>query len=68
MLKLTDADRKLSIETYAKAVEKIKQKLWAEAIPFLREVKSPDELKQNAEQKIILIEKLIGGSSESVGN
>ncbi len=68
LLKLTDVDRKVSIESYAKAVEKIKQKLWVEAIPFLREVKSPDELKQNADQKIILIQKLIGGSAESMGN
>ncbi len=60
LLKLTDPDRKISIENYNKAVEKIQAKAWGEAIIFLNGVKSPQELKQDTDQKINLIKKLTG--------
>ncbi len=61
LFKLTDPDRKSSLENYNQALEKIKIKSWAEAVAFLQVVKSPAELKQDADQKIELIGKLTGG-------
>ncbi len=60
---LADPDRKSSIESYGKAIEKIQSKSWNEALALLREVKSPVELKQDAEKKISLIDKLNGAAS-----
>ena len=61
LLKLTDSERKNSVESYHRALEKIQTKNWSEAVALLREIKQPDELKSDADQKISLIEKLIGG-------
>ncbi len=67
LLKLTDPDRKNSLESYNKALDKIQAKAWAEAVVFLHEVKSPQELKQDADQKIVLIEKLTGTMPAEAG-
>lgn len=65
LLKLTDPDRKTSVENYGKAFEKIQAKDWSEAMALLREVKSPEELKRDAEQKLSLIEKLTSEAAKT---
>lgn len=58
---LIDSRRKSSIQSYDRAAEKIQIQAWDEAAALLKKVEVPEDLKQDAEQKLNLIEKLISG-------
>lgn len=58
LLELADPDRKKSVESYRAALLKIESKEWPEARRLLLEVKSPAELKEDADQKISVLNKI----------
>lgn len=66
LMQLTDPSRKSSIENYNQAIQKIQAKAWVEALAFLSEVKSPEDLKQDAVQKMNLIKKIMGDAPVKV--
>jgi len=62
LAQLSDPDRKSSLESYGKAMVEIQARAWNKALPFLQAVKSPAELKQDAETKVSLIGRLSGST------
>jgi len=59
LIPLTDPERKPSIQKYREAMRLIELKSWPAAAQLLKEVKSPEDLAQDADDKLSLIERLI---------
>jgi len=64
---LTDSERKPSIQKYREAMRLIQSKSWTEAAKLLKEVKSPEDLAQNADDKLKLVERLIAAEQPEIG-
>ncbi len=63
---LTDAERKPSIQKYREAMRLIQSKSWSQAADLLKEVKSPEDLAQDADDKLKLIERLIAADQPAL--
>jgi len=62
LIPLTDPERKPSIQKYREAMRLIESKSWLAAAKLLKEVKSPEDLAQDADDKLRLIERLISAA------